>query len=285
MPWQLKVLLMIFGLQFCKSKSIMYYNNHLSKLCVLHQLVLRLVLSVRRVMKMINVYEGKGEREIRSGDRQWEWEKWTNEQITEWMKEGRKPYPESSPLLSSQENTGRSHQWGCRCRCWCRGRSRHKLSRTCHLDRLQNRKKQHTTLRINKKTALPLLRLEKPINIMTLNLGTLLWTHLWKHTDFLKRLCKHVPLMDDILLFEWTRNDLLKQKEESVTASCGTTAPFTLLRVEWVMCQRIKIDHVHRPLYTFLMKLIFQCIQALFNKKYYFQWNLVCVSLLDHGTN
>lgn len=48
----------------------MYYNNHLSKLCVLHQLVLRLVLSVRRVMKMINVYEGKGEREIRSGDRQ-----------------------------------------------------------------------------------------------------------------------------------------------------------------------------------------------------------------------
>lgn len=48
----------------------MYYNNHLSKLCVLHQLGLRVVLGMCRFMKMINVYDGKCEREIRSGDRQ-----------------------------------------------------------------------------------------------------------------------------------------------------------------------------------------------------------------------
>lgn len=80
-------------------------------------------------------------------------------------------------------------------------------------------------------------------------------------------------------------SDLFKQKEESITASSGTTAPFPLTRVEWVMCHRIKIDHVHRPLYTFLMKLIFQCSPALFNKRCHFQWNLHCVFLLGHDTN
>lgn len=61
---------MIFGLQRGKSKSIMYYNNHLSKLSVLHQLGLRVVLGMYRVMKVMDgVYEGKCEGEIRSGDK------------------------------------------------------------------------------------------------------------------------------------------------------------------------------------------------------------------------
>lgn len=80
-------------------------------------------------------------------------------------------------------------------------------------------------------------------------------------------------------------SDLFKQKEESITASSGTTAPFPLTRVEWVMCHRIKIDHVHRPLYTFFMKLIFQCSPALFNKRCHIQWNLHCVFLLGRETN
>ncbi len=80
-------------------------------------------------------------------------------------------------------------------------------------------------------------------------------------------------------------SDLFKQKEESITASCGITAPFPLTRVEWVMCHRIKIDHVHRPLYTFFMKLIFQCSPARFNKRCHFQWNLHCVFFLGRETN
>lgn len=51
------------------------------------------------------------------------------------------------------------------------------------------------------------------------------------------------------------------------------------------MCHIIKIDHVHRPLYTFFMKLIFQFSPALFNKRCHFQWNLHCVFLLGHETN
>lgn len=48
----------------------MYYNNHLSKLCVLQQLGLRVVLVDCGATKMIDVYEGKRKREIRSGDGQ-----------------------------------------------------------------------------------------------------------------------------------------------------------------------------------------------------------------------
>lgn len=44
----------------------MYYNNHLSKLSVLHKLGLGIALGICGVMKMINAYEGKCE----SGDRQ-----------------------------------------------------------------------------------------------------------------------------------------------------------------------------------------------------------------------
>lgn len=98
MAWRLKALLMIFGLQCCKSKSIMHYNNHLSKLSVLHQLGLRVVLGMWRVMKMINVHEGKCEREIRSGGRQWEWKIWENKQIiTGWRREAL-PCEQSSPI-------------------------------------------------------------------------------------------------------------------------------------------------------------------------------------------
>lgn len=91
-----------------------------------------------------------------------------------------------------------------------------------------------------------------------------------------------------MILFFWSGHEVkrsVQTKDESITASSGTTAPFTLTRVEWMMCHRIKIDHVHRPLYTFFMKLIFQCSPALFNKRCHFQWNLYCVFLLDHGTN
>ncbi len=59
----------------------MHYNNHLSKLSVLHQLGLRVVLGMCRVMKMINVYEGKCEGEIRSGGRQWQRKIRENKQI------------------------------------------------------------------------------------------------------------------------------------------------------------------------------------------------------------
>lgn len=47
-----------------------------------------------------------------------------------------KPYPESSCLRSSQESTGTSRRWDCRCRCWCRGRSQHTLSHICPSDTL-----------------------------------------------------------------------------------------------------------------------------------------------------
>lgn len=58
---RLKALLMIFGLQCCKSKSIMYYNNRLGKLSILHELGMRVVLGMCRVMKMIHVYGVKCE--------------------------------------------------------------------------------------------------------------------------------------------------------------------------------------------------------------------------------
>lgn len=61
---------MIFGLQRCKSKRIKNNNYHLSKICVVHQLGLRVGLEMCGTMKMIHVYGGKCEGEIRSGDRQ-----------------------------------------------------------------------------------------------------------------------------------------------------------------------------------------------------------------------
>lgn len=62
-------------------------------------------------------------------------------------------------------------------------------------------------------------------------------------------------------------SDLFRQKEALITASCGRTALFPPTREEWLMRHRIKIDCVHRPLYKYLMKLIFQCTLALFHKK------------------
>lgn len=90
--------------------------------------------------------------------------------------EGEKPYPVSNPLLSNQGSTGRSRRWGCRCRCWCRGRSQRRPSHTCRLDRLQNTQKQNIILQNNPDLHIItyMQRCVNSINIMTSNLDTLL---------------------------------------------------------------------------------------------------------------
>lgn len=103
-------------------------------------------------------------------------------------------------------------------------------------------------------------------------MGTFLWVHLYRLLTLLSNGWCCSVWVD----MKWI--DLFKQKEESVTASsCGATALFPLTRAEWMMRHRIKIDCVHRPLYEYLMKLIFQCTLELFYKRYDSQWNLHCV--------
>lgn len=114
----------------------------------------------------------------------------------------------------------------------------------------------------------------KSTNNLALNVTTS-WAFLCKHMHCRKTYSSHrwCRIWVDMKWSVWTKG--------TVTAFCGTTAPFPLTRVEWLMCHIIKIDHVHRPLYAFLMKLIFQCPPAHFNKGCHLQWNLLCVFLFQ----
>lgn len=137
-------------------------------------------------------------------------------ELKPWIKPG-ELYPESSRLLSSRGSTGRSRRWGCRCRCWCRGRSRHRPCHTCRSGTLRghNKEKQKHPLtkhnpdpRIITHTRRRTRRRDeevKSINMVTPNLDTLSRERVsHKQSRCVKGAVNIFPLMDDIVLSEWT---------------------------------------------------------------------------------
>lgn len=84
-----------------------------------------------------------------------------------------------------------------------------------------------------------------------------------------------------MMLFYLSGHEVLcLNKRRSQSPSSVAQLPQLHSWVEWAMCHIIKIDRVHRPLYTYFMKLIFQRPPAHFNKRCQFQWNLHCVFTL-----